>query len=50
MVKKWLQDVLTGLISEGAEIYYLGGYGAFDHLAASVLRKLKNGWSIWPML
>lgn len=40
--KKWLQEVLSGLISEGAEIYYLGGYGAFDRLAAAVLREQKR--------
>ena len=41
-VKKWLREVLAGLISDGAEIYYLGGYGAFDRLAAAVLREQKQ--------
>ena len=30
------------LIARGATTFYLGGYGAFDNLAASVLRRQKE--------
>ena len=29
-------------IAEGADFFYLGGYGGFDHMCASVLRELKK--------
>ena len=41
-VKQWLQDVVARLISEGAEIFYLGGYGEFDQLAATMIRTEKK--------
>jgi uncharacterized phage-like protein YoqJ len=41
-VKQWLRNVVACLISEGAEIFYLGGYGEFDRIAASVLREEKK--------
>ena len=41
-VEEWLQTVIRGLIEQGATTFYLGGYGAFDGLAASVLRKEKK--------
>lgn len=41
-VRIWLEDVVASLISEGAREIYLGGYGAFDRLAASVLREKKK--------
>jgi len=41
-VKAWLHTVCADLISEGAIEFYLGGYGGFDHLCASVLRDLKK--------
>lgn len=41
-VEKWLQTVIHSLIEQGATTFYLGGYGAFDGLAASVLRKEKK--------
>ena len=37
-IEKWLYDVTEKLIEQGATTFYLGGYGAFDSLAASVLR------------
>lgn len=40
-VKQWLQFVCQELILLGADEFYLGGYGAFDSLCASVLRELK---------
>ena len=41
-VKQWLQTVCQELILQGADEFYLGGYGAFDSLCASVLRELKS--------
>ena len=41
-VEEWLQTVIHCLIKQGATTFYLGGYGAFDGLAASVLRKEKK--------
>ena len=41
-IEKWLFDVTQLLIEQGATTFYLGGYGAFDSLAASVLRKQKK--------
>lgn len=44
-IEKWLFDVTQLLIEQGATTFYLGGYGAFDSLAASVLRKQKKRYS-----
>lgn len=41
-VKVWLERVTEDLIVKGAETFYLGGYGAFDRLAASVLAEQKK--------
>lgn len=41
-VEKWLYDVTGQLIEEGANTFYLGGYGAFDALAAAVLRRQQQ--------
>lgn len=41
-VRSWLISTLEPLITDGADTFYLGGYGAFDSLAASVLRELKK--------
>ncbi len=41
-VKNWLIRTAESLILDGADIFYLGGYGAFDHLAAAVMRELKK--------
>lgn len=43
-VEKWLFNVTKKLIQQGATTFYLGGYGTFDSLAASVLRELKKGY------
>ena len=40
-----LRFVLCDLISEGADTFLLGGYGAFDSMAAMAVRDLK---SIYP--
>ena len=41
-VKVWLERVTENLIVNGAETFYLGGYGVFDRLAASVLAEQKK--------
>ena len=41
-LQNWLQTVTQSLIEQGATTFYLGGYGAFDSLAASVLREQKK--------
>lgn len=41
-VQSWLICTIEKLILDGANAFYLGGYGAFDNLAVTVLRKLKK--------
>lgn len=41
-VEQWLRSVCSALIAYGADEFYLGGYGEFDHMCASVLRELKR--------
>lgn len=41
-VSAWLNDTVEGLICEGADCFYLGGYGQFDALAAAVVHKQKE--------
>ena len=41
-VRKWLYETVEGLILEGADCFYLGGYGQFDAMAADVVRELKG--------
>ena len=41
-LQNWLQTVTQNLIEQGATTFYLGGYGAFDSLAAAVLREQKK--------
>ena len=40
-VERWLRQVCDNLIALGANEFYLGGYGCFDFICASVLRELK---------
>lgn len=42
-VEAWLAELLPRLIEQGAEEFLLGGYGAFDELAAAILIKLRAG-------
>ncbi len=42
-VREWLCGVVWELIAEGADVFYLGGYGAFDSMAAAVIREEKKG-------
>ena len=41
-VRNWLVEVTERLIQGGADVFYLGGYGGFDKLAAAVLRTQKK--------
>lgn len=41
-LRSWLVSCVESLIAEGADRFYLGGYGDFDHIAASVVWKLKD--------
>ena len=38
-VGAWLIETVEELIREGADCFYLGGYGQFDALAAAVVRQ-----------
>lgn len=40
-VHRWLEHTVGGLIQRGATTFYLGGYGGFDRLAASVLHNIS---------
>ena len=41
-VKQWLYEAIETEIKNGAELFYLGGYGAFDRVAAQTVRELKQ--------
>lgn len=41
-VEAWLRETVGALILRGAEKFYLGGYGAFDQMAASVVWAQKT--------
>ena len=41
-VMEWLRITAHELIEQGGKTFYLGGYGEFDSLAASVLREMKK--------
>ena len=41
-VSAWLNVTIEGLIREGADCFYLGGYGQFDALVAAAVRKQKE--------
>ena len=43
-LRVWLTETLEHLIQRGANLFYLGGYGAFDRMAASVVREKKQGY------
>ena len=42
-VREWLRHVLDQFLYEENVICYLGGYGGFDRLAASVVREKQKG-------
>ena len=41
-IRAWLTETVAALILRGADLFYLGGYGAFDRMAASVVREMKQ--------
>lgn len=41
-VEQWLRQVCADLIEQGADEFFLGGYGSFDFMCASVLREIKK--------
>lgn len=41
-VADWLLSTCEQLIEEGADTFYLGGYGDFDHLAHQTVKKLQR--------
>ena len=41
-IKNWLENTVETLIKDGAEVFLLGGYGAFDELAAKTVWELKK--------
>ena len=41
-LNKWLDKVLDLLIAEGADRFYLGGYGDFDRMAAEAVKAKKE--------
>lgn len=41
-VRRWLIRTIEPLILDGADTFYVGGYGAFDSLVAAVLRELRK--------
>lgn len=41
-VERWLAQCIEKLILEGADCFYLGGHGAFDRMAARILKQFKK--------
>lgn len=41
-LSSWLDMILPSLIEGGADTFYLGGYGDFDGMAASAVRRQKE--------
>ena len=41
-IRTWLNGTVESLIQRGANLFYLGGYGAFDRMAASVVGEMKR--------
>ena len=41
-IKKKLRYEIVHLINDGADIFFLGGYGDFDSMAADIIRSLKK--------
>ena len=41
-VRQWLSDTVTELIKNGADKFYLGGYGGFDQFAAASVWDMKT--------
>ena len=43
-IRTWLMETVENLIHRGADLFYLGGYGGFDRMAASVVREMKQAY------
>ena len=43
-IQELLENTLHSLLNQGANQFYLGGYGEFDQLAAKVLFRLKHDY------
>lgn len=41
-VRTWLTEQVEACIRQGADVFYLGGYGGFDRMAAGVVGHLKK--------
>lgn len=41
-IKVWLVKIVGNLIQNGANQFFLGGYGAFDQIAADVVYEIKE--------
>ena len=41
-LRRWLEETVETLIQRGTDTFYLGGYGAFDRLAANVVWSKKR--------
>ena len=41
-IRSWLTDTVEALILRRADLFFFGGCGGFDHLAASVVWELKK--------
>lgn len=41
-LRLWLTETVEGLIGQGADKFYLGGYGSFDSMAASTVWDMKK--------
>ena len=41
-IREWLSETITEQIKQGANLFYLGGYGGFDRIAASTVWALKE--------
>lgn len=44
-ISKWLDSILPSLIEGSTTTFYLGGYGAFDQLAAAAVLRQKAVYS-----
>ena len=44
-VRIWLKKVVVDTIQQGADMFLLGGYGAFDRMAAGVVWEAKKVYS-----
>ena len=41
-IREWLSETITEQIKQGASLFYLGGYGGFDRIAAGTVWALKE--------